>query len=178
MTDFPVAEVPPVFVSSFSRYCYAAVAARNQGVAAAPASATYPAANRAIYIPFYLPLTWLAQGGGLVNGSSVTGNADFGIYSAAGNRIISRGSVARSGASAPQLDDFASFALLTPGRYYMGFSASSGAANTAWLNTSVTTAIGKSLGLLQEASAFPLPATMTPAAWASTGLPLVGFYCN
>lgn len=176
MGDWPSPAVSQVLISSFSRFCYSAIAARNQGHAAAPASATYPSANLAIYIPVFIPWTMQVQGGGWVNGSSVAGNADFGIYSADGVRLASRGSTARSGASAPQLDDFASTLLLPPGRYYMAHSASSGAANTSWMNTSITSATGKTLGLLQQASAHPLPATMTPAAWASTGYPLIGFY--
>jgi len=143
---------------------------------AAPASGTYPSANLAIYVPFYLPWPYTLQGGGWVNGSSVTGTADFGVYSAAGARLISTGSVSRSGASAPQLIDFSGTIVLPPGLYYMAMSASSGAANTNWQNASVTSATGKMLGILQQATAHPLPATMSPAAWASTGYPLMGLY--
>lgn len=173
MSDFPPVPVVPFYLSSYSEYCFSAVEMRAIGVAAQPASATYPAANLAIYVPFFLPWDYICGGMGFGNGSSVAGNADVGIYAASGERLASTAPVARAGASSMQYVNFASQILLPPGAYYMGFSASSGAANTGWLNTSVVSASGKPMGLLQQASAHPLPATMTPAAWASTGFPLL-----
>lgn len=176
MSDFPGGGVTQNVITSYSDRCFAAAELRAVNGMAQPASATYPAANLAIFIPMFLEVPFRAQGGLWVNGSSVTGTADSGIYTLTGTRVVSTGATTRSGASSVDGTDFPSEVLIPPGAYYLAFSASSGAANTAFLNTSVTSAIGKPAGLLQMASAHPLPATATFAAWSSTGYPICGVY--
>lgn len=176
MSDFPGGGVTENLISSWGARCFAAAELRAVNGMAQPASATYPSANLAIFIPIYTNVPFRAQGGTWVNGSSVSGTADVGFYTLTGTRIVSTGAVTRSGASSVQAQDFSAEVLVPPGAYYLAFSASSGGANTAFLNTSVTSAIGKPAGLLQMASAHALPATATFAAWASTGYPICGIY--
>lgn len=176
MSDFPGGGVTENIITSYGSRCFAAAELRAVNGMAQPASATYPSANLAIFIPIFTLVPFRAQGGIWVNGSSVTGTADLGVYTLLGTRVVSTGATTRSGASSVQGQDFAAEVLIPPGAYYLAFSASSGAANTAFLNTSVTSAIGKPAGLLQMASAHALPATATFAAWASTGYPICGVY--
>lgn len=139
------------------------------------ASATWPVASTAFYVPVYLPWPYPVARVFWYNGSSVASvNVDFGIYTADGTLIYSTGSTARSGASAAQYVTPTSF-LLSSGRYYFGHSCDSTTANRGGVaSTTGTVARSALAGLLQEASALPLPATMTPVTIANVYLPLCG----
>ena len=67
------------------------------------------------------------------------------------------------GASSLQYVSVATPFVLAPGMYYWGWSCnnttSRGFANAA------TAVQGRRMGLLEQTSAYPLPATMTPVAW-------------
>ena len=130
MTDFPGGVVTPLFIHTYSGY--SAVGTRCGAFTIA--SATWPVANTAYYIPFWLPFPYNVRRVFWVNGSSVTStNRDFGIYTADGVRLYSTTSTAAVGISVPQYVDATDF-LLTPGAYYFGLSSSSITANrgTEW----------------------------------------------
>lgn len=144
------------------------------------ASLTWPTANLAFYIPFHLPFPYVVRRVYWVNGSDVTSvNRDFGIYNAEGTRLYSTGSTAASGASDIQYVTPSSEFLLAPGRYYMALSNSSttanrGPAGIVTVSTGQIT-LGTGAGVVQQASAVPLPATMTPATVGlSLAVPLCG----
>lgn len=135
------------------------------------ASAAYPAANRAIFIPFVLTQPILVTVLFSANGSVVSGNIDVGLYSADLTRIISAGSVAQAGVNAIQVYDIAD-TLIGPGRFYLAVALSS---TTGQLHRASPGAqFARRGGIVQMASALPLPATATAAATATSYIPLVG----
>ncbi len=175
MTDFPTNIPTPLFVHTWTRWGPLLEACKGAG-SATLASLTWPVANTAFYLPVWIPWPYSVERVFWVNGSSVTStNMDFGIYTADGTRIYSTGSTAASGASATQYVTPGTDILLTPGRYYFALSDSSTTANRGGSGTTAfSVARVRLAGLLQEASALPLPATMTPAAVANSCFPLCG----
>lgn len=133
-------------------------------------SATFPAANRAILVPFNVYETIRVVRMAVANGAATAGNLDLGIYTADFTRLTSSGSTAQSGTSA--LQTVTVEASLTPGLYYMAIAMSSASAQV--LRLAPLAAFCQSWGMRQMASAFPLPTTITPAAPASSYLPIFG----
>lgn len=173
--DYPKLPPLPLFLHTWTRYAgIFEVSKSTTGIT--PASSTWPVANTAFYIPIWLPWPYPVKRVFWVNGSSVAStNMDLGIYTAAGTRIYSTGSTAASGASATQYVTPSPDFILAPGRYYFALSDSSTTANRGGqASTAPTVARIRLAGLLQEASALPLPANMTPAAVANAYLPLFG----
>lgn len=138
---------------------------------ATPASATWPAANEAIYIPFVIPEAATFTRGYVYNGATAAGNWDIGIYDEAGNRKASSGAVAMGTINVVQAIAFTASVLLTPGRYYMAL------ANTLATATVFASAANLTYfhhGPYIQLTAHPLPATATFATWVSTIMPLFG----
>lgn len=136
----------------------------------APVSGTLTA-NTAVFVPFRLPGPTTVTKLWVVNGSAVSGNIDVGIYDESGNRLGSKGSTAQVGTEALQEFDITDISLPV-GRYYLAVVLDNG---TGTLYRSVvTSALRRGLGTAIMATAFPLPATATYAAIASSGIPLVG----
>lgn len=141
--------------------------------AGAPISRAWPAANRALYIPFIVGVTFVAVQMFVVNGATVSGNIDVGIYDGSGNRLVSKGSTAQAGVSSQQAFDITDTVLL-PGRYYMGVAMDNATGTLiAW---GPVAGLAGSMGCLQQATAFALPATATFAAMASAFIPGVGIH--
>jgi hypothetical protein len=130
----------------------------------------WPAADRAIFVPFVLHEPMVVQRMAVFNALTATGNVDVGIYTEDGTRLVSAGSTAMSGTVAIQ--SFSISITLAPGRYYMALAFSSASANIK----AATTSLGSTYacGILQMASAFPLPATATFAAPTSAYIPAFG----
>ena len=145
----------------------------GMGASAPSDAAVWPTANLALYVPFYVPETIIIKRVFWSNGSTVSGNVDMGIYDDAGTRIASTGSTAQSGTTAPQTVALA--ATLTAGMYYLGLAMDniSGRITRA---TGGTGGIGilVATGMVQEASAFPLPNPATFAALTTNYMPLFG----
>jgi hypothetical protein len=130
----------------------------------------WPAADRALYIPFIIeapvPVTQIAW----ENGATLNGNVDVGIYDLAGKRLVSLGSTAQAGASVVQVGDITDTPL-NQGVYYMAMASSSATATFARVQPG---SIGvRAGGGLQQATAFPLPSSATFAAVASSFLPML-----
>lgn len=144
---------------------------RTLGSGSSPASTVYPVANKAIYVPFVarsqITFTSLFTG----NGATATGNIDIGVYASDGTRIISTGSTAMAGTSARQIVTVAA-TTIGPGVYYLAMTASSTSATFAATTAPV---IGlQCMGVYQQTTALPLPATATFATASSTYLPIFG----
>lgn len=138
------------------------------------ASTTFPAANLAIYVPFIVPRGQNFTAYQLIigNGGAVSGNLDLGIYSEAWALLTSAGSTAQSGTNTVQAVNITDY-YLAPGRYYMAIAMDNTTGTTNAINTG--TAPGAAmLGVAQEASAFPLPSTATPALFTQTNIPCFG----
>ncbi len=140
----------------------------------ATAGSAAPSANRAYYIPFRIDLPLLVETLYLLTGTGTANNVDVGIYDSKGTRRISAGSTAHGGTSIKQTFNVTD-TLLLPGLYYLAFAADNAAA-TVWRLATSQSGLFSMLGMAQEASAFPLPATATFAQIAAgTGLlPMVG----
>lgn len=175
MPDFPSTPVTPLFIHTFGEFSAAYDVGVISGLSGS-ASGTWPVASTAFYIPVWLPWPYPVKRVFWYNGTSVTSvNVDFGIYSADGTLIYSTGSTARSGSSSAQYVSPTPF-VLPAGRYYFAHSCDSTTANRGGVTSTSPANVARCAlgGLLQEASALPLPATMTPATIANIYIPLVG----
>lgn len=128
-------------------------------VGGAIASATYPSANLAIFYPVRVTRAFTVAQLFVLNGATVSGNIDVGIYDSAGTRLVSSGSTAQSGTNAVQAFNIAD-TLLAAGWYYLAV-AMDNITGTLQRNTAGSFVMTASLGIGQQASAFPLPATAT-----------------
>lgn len=135
---------------------------------AVPASGAWPAANRAIYIPIVIGNWFTAKKIVVENAGTVNGNVDAGIYDQAGNRIVSIGTTAQTGTNVPQELDITD-TTLAPGRYYLAMASSSGTAT--YFRWAPAVALCSAFGMLQQATAFALPAAATFAACTAAYIP-------
>ena len=137
----------------------------------APISVAYPAANRALYVPFTTPVSILVTKLFLFTGATPAGNVDIGVYDETGTRLFSAGSTVKSGvANAVQEFDIVDV-LLGPGRFYLAVAQDGLTALTA-RNPPVNILVV--WGLAQQETAFPLPATATLAQVGTGFIPLLG----
>lgn len=123
-----------------------------------PASTAYPLANLALYVPFSVSETVTAYEGWVITGTTAGGNFDIGIYSAAGSRLTSAGSTART-ASAINNTTTMTDQVLSPGiRYYMAFSAD---ATSNYFAAATAAGLNESMGMLESTTSFVLPSGPT-----------------
>lgn len=135
-------------------------------------AATWPANNRALYVPFVIEQTVTVKQMWTYNGGTASGKVDIGIYDNAGARLVSSGgAVDQTGTSTLQAFDLTD-TVLTPELYYFAMMLSStvgtvfrGTINVVLLNT---------LGVKEEATAGSLPATATMSAPSSSFMPVFG----
>jgi hypothetical protein len=172
MSFTPASRSPvcPVLLSTASLF---SLGSRLRVTASSVSGQFWPAANRAIYVPFELshPVTVLK--GYMVNAGSTAGNYDFGIYNRSTlARIVSSGTTAQSGSNVVQEFDITD-TYLAAGPYYMALSTNS-ASGGVFMWSIGDLQLAKSVGAAQEASAFTLPSTATPAAVASQLVPEIG----
>lgn len=139
--------------------------------AASPASTVWGTANLARTFPFVIPKPALVRKLWWANGGTVNGNVDVGIYDEGGGLITSSGSVVQAGTNARQEANIADVTLGI-GRYYLALASSS--ATATFIAGAPAALVLGALGCTQQAAAFPLPATGTPAIPASAVLPLCG----
>lgn len=136
------------------------------------ASGTWPVSNRAIYVPFRCPALVVARLWWL-NGPTVSGSADLGIFDPSGVKLCSTGSVAQASGNTIQSTDITDYQL-DAGLYYFGLA----------LNNTTGTIFRYSLGsafmlpfvgIAEQAGAnVPLPAVATFATATGTAIPLCG----
>lgn len=137
-----------------------------------PSNAVWPAANRALFVPFEVWSPMIAKKIAVLNGATVAANVDLGIYNLSGTRLVSTGSQTRTGASVIQVYDITD-TLLSPGVYYMALASNSG--TDTFLRFGLAALRLQVAGVQQMASAFPLPASAVFANPASAYLPWIGF---
>jgi len=134
----------------------------------------WPTANKAFLIPFRLNSFENVSAISVINGAAVSGNIDAGIYNSNGVRLVSRGSIAQSGAGGTQSMSWTAM-LLPPGNYYAAIAMDNGTGQVGAYNTGVVASL-RALGIKEAASSFPLPATLTPAQMTADFLP--GFFLS
>ena len=137
------------------------------GGAAPTGSVAWPAANRAILIPFRLPRLATVYKATVGNGTTASGNFDVGVYDIAGNRLVSSGATSKGASTETNVD--LTDTLLGPGRYYMALSAN-GTQNYSAHTGNLY--MWKLCGVRQASSAYVLPATVTFETIASAYLPV------
>lgn len=137
------------------------------------ASATYPTGNKAYYVPFMLYEPYIVAQLFVANGATASGNVDVGIYDAAGTRIVSSGSTAQSGTTALQLFNITD-TLIGPGQFYFAVAMDNTTGTLYRSLVASSTTEMRHMGILQQTSAFALPATATFAALSNNYLPLIG----
>lgn len=169
--DFPSDPPVPTHICTWMD-CAGGAGARLIGGAGGTSSQSWPSINLAVFTPLWLSWPYTAQRVFWVNGGTISGNVDMGIYTPGGARIWSAGSTVQSGATTLQYVGTGGLRL-APGPYYLAltFSATSGHVTGSGLN-SVTSA--RLAGLVQMASALPLPATATFATSTTNLWPLMG----
>lgn len=140
-------------------FSIAALDIRNQMVPfGTPASAAYPLANLALFVPFSVPVPCVALEGYACAGTVAGGNFDIGIYDAGGTRLTHSGTTART-VSIPNMTSGMPDYTLTPGRiYYMAFSADG---TNTWASVATSAGLCEAQGVLEAQTAFVLPASVS-----------------
>lgn len=162
---------PPTILNPFSVECLG-ILGGQLAASAIWASGTYPAANRAYFFPFSTEEPFTIRLLGLINGATVSGNFDLGLYLPNGTRIASTGSTAQAGVSAKQTVDITDVLMSSP-HWYLALAFDNTTATIQRVNTGGPLAdaiLLSGLGLQTMETAFPLPATATFAAAPASAL--------
>lgn len=133
-----------------------------------PATTAWPAADRAILIPFRLPELATAYKITIGAGATASGNFDVGIYDIGGNRLVSSGTQSKGSNTEHNVD--ITDTVLGRGTYYMAFAADG---TNNYIAQAPNLYFLKALGVRQASSAFVLPATVTFETVASAFLPSI-----
>lgn len=135
-------------------------------------STSWPANNSARYQPVSFPVDCTLYSISFLAGNT-TGNYDLGFYDADYTRLASKGSTAMS--AAVQTLTFSPEIRVKASRiYYAALALSSTSGSFLRWGPTATADVGIFQG--QEASALPLPSTMTPVAGTSSAIvPIFAF---
>jgi hypothetical protein len=126
-------------------------------------------ASRAHYIPFIVRDRCTVYGSLWLNGSTISGNLDVGIYDYTAVRLVSLGATAQAGASAVQYGNLAD-TTLDPGYYWMAFVADNATATFSVCSWTAARPLDF-MGIKIQASAYVLPSTATFATSSVTEVP-------
>jgi hypothetical protein len=165
MTNRPGGAPPPVLLTTGSWLSNSPEFDTDTTDTINPPSSLVVNQNQIHYAPFYLPIGATVRKLWWLNGATVNGHIDVGIYREDLTRVISTGSTTQTGANVIQEVDIAD-TYLPPGRYYMAIVSDSATA-TLWRTTGPAGVYVKSLGTAQQTATFPLPDPAVPAATAS-----------
>lgn len=148
----------------------------NGGTIPNPA-ATWGVNNKAFFYLFKIRRPMIAKQMWFHNGTTPAGNIDVGLFAGddrqVGASLALIGGVAQSGAGAIQKFDIADVPLRGGQLVFFGVSLSSSAANYNAIGTA-SLQIGRSMGIYQQTTAYPLPSTPTPAVLAvNLAVPLI-----
>lgn len=170
--DYPRNIAVPTHINSLNRWCGGATG-HSTASPGMPSTQAWTA-NVAVYIPMMLPWPFQVQRMFWCHGSAVSGHSDIGIYTAGGALVWSAGSTVNAGtASSLQYVAVSPDIMLQPGQtYYMAY-ANDGTTNQ-YLGSATGASTGRMAGLMQQATALPLPPAATFAQYAGVGYPLIG----
>jgi len=131
---------------------------------------TWPTANKAFFVPFRITKSLVIINMFWYNASVVNGYVDVGVYSLDGTRLVSSGSTAQVGAASLQ-----SVAVVPtnigPGVFYAAMVCDDVIGRYLRIGGSVAT--NRMLGIVQQTSAFPLPAVAVFAQFSAGVIPYV-----
>lgn len=138
-----------------------------------PASTAVGTANQAIFIPFVAQRRFSWNRFYCINGATVAGNVDIGVYDAEQNLLNSTGATAQAGTSALQSIAPTVPASTPPGLYYVGMT---------WTNATATFLCGSApvagfqaaAGILSQSG---LGGTLpNPATWVTSTLTIIPIF--
>lgn len=127
-------------------------------------SGAWSSANKAYAVPFQVRAAITVYQLGWLNGSgTMTDHVDMGIYTSAFAKVVSTGSVARTGVSVNQWVDIADTVLTADTLYHLVIANDGTTANQHLFHgTSASAIVGNFLGHKDSADAlFPLPDPLT-----------------
>lgn len=139
-----------------------------------PASTAWPAANRAILVPFRLPSLTVIYQAIVGCGATAAGNFDVGIYDKFGNRIVSGGATAKTNSTEAVVN--LTDTTLGVGTYYMALAADG--TNNYMAYAPAQVGLVKAIGVRQASTAYVLPATVTFETAASAFVPVFGLLAS
>lgn len=167
---FPVAS--PFFMPRRTISTWDACAGSIGTIVGNPVSTAWPTANLAFYWPIMIGSACLVTSFFVANGATAANQVDIGLYASDGTRISSTGATAQAGTTAIQTIDVTDF-MVGPGLYYLALTADNVAVTVRALALG-SAEFGRVAGLLQQTTAFALPAAATFAQFAQTIIPLYG----
>jgi hypothetical protein len=129
---------------------------------------TWPSANRALFIPWYVQRPVVVTALQVYVTTSAAGNLDLGVYDANGVRLVSTGSTAVAAVGVQRVA--VSPTSIPAGKHYLAMSCSTTSAQFLREATQPWTFL---TGVQQMAAAVPLPASATFAAPANNYSPLI-----
>ena len=133
-------------------------------------------ANLAYYYPFILYEYETVYKVWWENAGAISGNVDAGVYNERGERLVSTGGVAQSGASSIQISNVTDTPL-APGCYYFAFVIDNTTARIR-MTDAPSPRVLRAAGVRSQASAYPLPATATFANPTVSHVPRAGIFLN
>lgn len=140
------------------------------GMQPRPTSSAWPTSNMAFFTPLHLDTGATILKLAWINGGTVSGNSDIGIYNSGGTLLVSAGSTSNSGTNSLQVVSVASTALAA-GDYYLALAMDNTVSTALFGGTAAS--IMNGYGLLQQGSAFPLPASASPTTLTLAYAPLL-----
>lgn len=170
MADYPTSFhlLTPSTISTIGQYGLGA----NIGSLGNPTSNTWPTANKALFIPFRVAVPLNVVQFLLFTGATKSGNVDVGIYDVSGTRIVSFGSVAQGNVNTLQVVNTTDV-FIGPGLFYMALAMdNTTGTQMGFAPAGLTTDMTRMLGVMEMASAFPLPANATFASVSQAFIPL------
>ena len=145
------------------------LAMRAMGLSGGSAALSWPLGNLALYVPIHIiePITIVAVA--WENGTGTGGNIDLGIYDEGGTKLASLGST-DDGAASTLITNTAwtDYTITAPGLYYLAMAHSTTANILGWAPAA---GLCQALGVMEEQSALPLPATATFAVTTRAYIP-------
>jgi hypothetical protein len=129
-------------------------------------------ANTAFYTQVQVNTTITAYQMAWINGATLSGTVDVGIYSDANVRLVSSAPQTQAGVSTVQAFDIAD-TVLTPGTYFLALASSS--ATATFRNSNINANVLRACGVYQQAglTSGTLPNPSVPATMGSATLPVL-----
>lgn len=164
--------VTPPMISTYSTYV---LGPNIAGVAlGAPVGSNSVTAGRALILPLNLPEPVVIQKVFWITGDAGSGSAliDIGVYDETYNLIVSAGGVALGATATTLFDSTITTTRLGRGQYYIAIVVDT--AGTFLTNSLGVSAAMRASGQMMQASAYPLPATLTPVVVNTSLIPAFG----
>lgn len=162
----------PVVLTSFGALSVGVDMAAS-AITRTSSTTVFGTANRAILVPFRVDESTILTKVAWLNGLTVAGNLDVGIYDTAFARQGSLGSTAQAGASSIQRADLVDITL-SAGRWYMAI-AGDNVSSTFMASTFNDGSHAMLTGIIYAEASFPLPANVTITQSSLTNIPMFGF---